>query len=108
MRSQICLHQPLRTLETVDRLEIGLLFAGDDLSRPAFFSSGSTCANLYRAGNIPACSDRLASLAMAGVKTSAQSLSSKHGRTSSGDVLQDLMSSTNLFLVHMLEQGFTA
>jgi len=35
---------------------------GNDLSSPAFFSSGSTCAVLKRAGNFSVCSDELASV----------------------------------------------
>ena len=81
-----------RTLEMVNRLEIGLWFAGRELSRPSFFSNGSTV--LYRAGNVPVCSDRLASLAMAGVTTWAHDLSSLHGNTSSGDDLGDIVDSS--------------
>ena len=39
------------------------------------------------AGNFPVCSDRLASLAMAGMNTWADDFSNKRGRTSSGDDL---------------------
>ena len=48
------------TLETADKLDIGLLLTGNDLSSPAFFSTGSACADLKRAGNFPLCSDKLA------------------------------------------------
>jgi len=34
------------TLETVDKLDIGLQLTGNDLSSSAFFSSGSTCTDL--------------------------------------------------------------
>ena len=56
--------------------------------------SGSTCADFKRLGNFPVYSDRLASLVMAGAKTSAQSFSSEAGRTSSGDVLRGIEASS--------------
>ena len=43
---------------------------GNDLSSPAFFSNGSTCADLKSAGNFPVCSDKLACVVMAGAKCS--------------------------------------
>ena len=86
----MCIRDSSRTLDTVGRLEIGLQFAGCELSSLAFFSSGSTCDLLYWAGNFPVCSDMLASLAMAGVNTCAHDFSNEHGRTSSGDDLDGM------------------
>ena len=57
----------------------------------AFFSSGSTCALFYRAGNFPVCSDRLTSLAVAGMNTWAHDFSKEHGRTSSGDDMDGML-----------------
>jgi len=82
------------TLETADKLDIGLLLTGNDLSSPAFFSTGSACADLKRAGNFPLCSDKLASVVMAAAKTSAQCFSRETGGTSSGDVLRGVDASS--------------
>ena len=68
--------------------------------------SGVTCARLNLAGNFPVCIDRLASLAMAGEKTSAHDFSSEHGNTSSGDDLDgmaDRQQPTNLLGRYGLE-----
>ena len=59
---------------------------------------------MKRAGNFPVCSDKLASVVMAGAKTSAQFFSRETGRTSSGDVLRGMDASS--FLASSIVTGW--
>ena len=61
---------------------------------PSSVAAAPTCADLKRAGNFPVCSDKLASVVIAGAKTSTQSFSRETGRTSSGDVLRGMDASS--------------
>jgi len=51
---------------------------------------------LKRDGNRPVCSDKLASMVIAGAKTSAQSFRRETGRTSSGEVTQLVQNDTHV------------